>query len=415
MIATGRPNPPIPDDGFAAFPGRYAMLSHIPVQMVDGQMFTDRLWAKDLDLHMRYLPSLTLVSPLDPAAKHEGWDRVTSDYIRHVPLPMNKGWPRTILNVLQVRRTVLNVARQHDLVHTGLAGWPFPLSFYFLQEARARNFLWLNITESIPWATDNGPRGWMGPWLDRFARRVIQSSDLRIYTNPGFRDYFDQPSEDGMINPASWIDESFVANEEIVAARPTRLGSMPPKFLFAGRLTHEKGVDLLLQALKSYPADGPPIQLDLIGEGPLLSDIDALQPTGLSVDVNVLPVRPYGPSFFSLLDEYSLLLVPTRTSEQPRIIYDAAIRGLPVLASDTSGNLSVIGDDLGFRFESGDVQALIKALTSAAANHQSLFDMGAKAYRALSSYTHEEMHRQRSHFLKSAYLSAQNSGAEART
>ncbi|MEM7741443.1 MAG: glycosyltransferase [Pseudomonadota bacterium] len=403
---------PTTDEGFAEFPGSYAMLSHIPVQISDGQIYTDRLWAKDLDLHMRYLPALTLVSPLDTTGKHDGWDPVASDAIRHVALPMNKGWPRTILNMPRVRRIVSEVARTHDLLHTGLAGWPFPLSFYLFGERQKSDFVWFNVTESIPWAGDRGPVGWIGPWLDRYAHRVIQASDLRLYTNPGFRDYFNQPSHDGMINPASWIDADFVASEEMVTSRPQRLGSAVPKFLFAGRLTHEKGLDLLMDALNAYPADAPSFQLDLIGEGPLIAALKAFAQSRRGPIVNVLPVRPYGPEFFALLDEYSLLVVPTRSSEQPRIIYDAAIRGVPVLASDTPGNLSVISDALGLRFASGDVHALTKALGDAAADQGVLFDTGHRAYRALSSYTHEEMHRQRSHYLRDAYLAERHRRTE---
>ena len=48
------------------------------------------------------------------------------------------------------------------------------------------------------------------------------------------------------------------------------------RFLFVGRFVREKGVDVLLRAVATCERDGMPIELDLVGSGPLESEYRAL-------------------------------------------------------------------------------------------------------------------------------------------
>src|SRR5690606_39186919 len=134
-----------------------------------------------------------------------------------------------------------------------------------------------------------------------FLRRAVAAADVRIFTHPGFRDYFLPPEADAMINPASWIEEGDIVSAAALAARHQARGDAGPlKLIFAGRLIPEKGVLLLKEAVLELAAEGAPIELSILGEGPLLPlcrELESKFSSGSTRVVCLGEVR-YGADFF---------------------------------------------------------------------------------------------------------------------
>lgn len=102
------------------------------------------------------------------------------------------------------------------------------------------------------------------------------------------------------------------------------------RFLFMGRLAHEKGLDTVLRAWERTPAAAG---LDVVGSGP---DERALRDSTSSSDGRIRFIGEVAPDRVpELLARARALLVPSRWYEAaPRTIVEAYASGVPVIASD---------------------------------------------------------------------------------
>ena len=125
--------------------------------------------------------------------------------------------------------------------------------------------------------------------------------------------------------------------------------------LYIGRLSEEKGVDVLLKAWESLPE----IPLRVIGTGPLLEELKRLAwQKGMS-QVQFLGYVSYE-QYDSNFKAAKFLVVPSICYESlPRVMVEAYSYGIPVLASRLgSMKDSVIEQKTGLLFESGNTQDL---------------------------------------------------------
>lgn len=118
------------------------------------------------------------------------------------------------------------------------------------------------------------------------------------------------------------------------------------RFLFVGRFIELKGISLILGAFRKYHAIDPLSQLLLIGEGPLLSEINKVKREDhLSDSIIVLPWMPQN----QLRDYYSnskALLFPSLHDSSGNVVLEAMSYGLPVICLDCGGPASIKGRHL---------------------------------------------------------------------
>lgn len=396
-------------EGYAPISQRYGLVCNIPLhQDADGAFWTDPLWEKDLALHLNYCERFTLASPVSTKPVPDGFAKLDTQRITVWPLRANEGWPRTLANIPHTFSRLKAFAESHDIVHTDGAAWPFPSSFYFLPLRGKVPFFWVVVIESLPWLRQaNSIKARV---FNRLMGKVMARADARIYTHEGFRTHFGRPASEGVINPASWIDEASVISSADLAQRAARPIDQPCRVLLAGRLLEEKGVGLFLEAIRTYPRSAPPLEVTMIGAGAMEGACrEAAADPDLPVRATFLDPVPYGAPFLKVIDEADLVVVPSITNEQPRLIYDAAARGVPVLASRTEGNQSILSDDTGFLFDWNDAAALRTRLQELANRGQDLRATGQRVWERLGQQTHAAMHRDRSHYLAQELKKARDS------
>jgi len=124
--------------------------------------------------------------------------------------------------------------------------------------------------------------------------------------------------------------------------------------VFLGRLTHQKGVDTLLEAASRFHA---PVRI--VGSGPMGESVRtaaSAQP-GL---VQLMDQLPHGRAM-SLLAGARALLLPSRSYEAfPLVIAEAMLNGVPVVTTDLGGRSEVVADSVnGFLIRPGDANALV--------------------------------------------------------
>lgn len=140
-------------------------------------------------------------------------------------------------------------------------------------------------------------------------------------------------------------------------ARAARSG-WPRQFLFAGRYSHEKGIDLLLSAHAEYRRGvADPWPLVCCGKGTLaeairghegVRDLGFQQPAAVS----------------QLMAESGAFVLPSTYDPWPLALVEACATGLPVVASGACGSaVELIRDGYsGFSFATGDRDSLVRTL-----------------------------------------------------
>lgn len=409
---------------FRRFERPFLLVTNLPTYRDGaGRYFLERAWHQDFTAHLAYLERLTLASPVLP------WSSDLPDLVELapeqargltvLPLPAQTSTFRALLSLPETARRLFYAVRAAEVVQGSVAGWPYPLGWLALALARLCGRKVFVIVESAPWR-DYGSRGHgnlkqrvRGVVYELFARAFCQSADLSAYTHPAYRDTLHRGGRGpAYITPATWINDEHVLEHAYAEALWADKLRQPPRFLFAARLHESKGVRVLLDALRELDRRGVGVHVDVVGAGERQSEVQRALGSFRHVELRLLSPVPYGPAFFNLVDDYHAVLAPLLSDEQPRIVFDAYARALPVIASDADGlRPHVVHGRTGLVVPRGDVFALAQALEMAAADVGQLRRMGLEALKGVRPHTHRAMHAHRSQLL--AALDVRNMSAVA--
>lgn len=155
-----------------------------------------------------------------------------------------------------------------------------------------------------------------------------------------------------------------------------------PHFIAVGRLTQQKGYDVLLRAVAQVRDLIAPRQVWIVGDGPeresLASQSKELQIADRIVWLGELPQ----PQVVQLLDEAHMFLLPSRYEGMSNAGLEAMERGLPILLTRCGGLDRHIDANMGWIVPPEDANALAKALGEAVtAGPRELVEMGGHARR----------------------------------
>jgi glycosyltransferase involved in cell wall biosynthesis len=403
-----------PDDGSALPPivNRYLLVINVPLfSDASGKLSAGELWYKDLTAHLDYLSEFTVACPIVKGNLPQDAVALGSDdrycKVSIVRLPAPRGLISAVLQLPVTLWRLFGAVRNCEIVHGGIAGWPYPYGWIVVPMARLTGRRSMLIVESAPWRIQTGLRASLKTRVrayvyERLARYCLRHTDLAIFTQDEYRrSLLPGKSESGHIIHASWIDDGVILSDE--QARRSwqekihNQEANPLKVLFVGRLEPEKGVVLLLRAIELLASRNVPIELDILGSGSLAEECAVFSKRqNQQTRVQVLGTVAYGQPLFELIRRYHAIVVPSISDEQPRIIYDAYSQAVPVLATRTAGLLDCVYEGkTGWFAEVNDAAALAAALERAVANRQSLEVMGLQAVQVSRTMTHQRMHRDR--------------------
>ena len=136
----------------------------------------------------------------------------------------------------------------------------------------------------------------------------------------------------------------------VVALRAASLSHHPkslpehwPRLLAVGRLSQEKGIDILLHALVRIRERHPQAHLKIFGTGPEESALKTL-----AAELKVEPAVTfcgYSDELTEAYAEASLFVLPSRYEGLPNALLEAAAAGLPIVTTPCSGGVRELLED----------------------------------------------------------------------
>ena len=129
-----------------------------------------------------------------------------------------------------------------------------------------------------------------------------------------------------------------------------------PALLYVGRVSREKGLELLAPLTRALTGAGHAHRLVVVGEGPYLEELRALLPD--AVFTGVLSGHALAEAYASA----DVFVFPSATDTAGNVVLEAQSSGVPVLVTDKGGPQENLEPDCsGLVLPAGDVQSWIAA------------------------------------------------------
>jgi glycosyltransferase involved in cell wall biosynthesis len=187
-------------------------------------------------------------------------------------------------------------------------------------------------------------------------RAVARCAHLQIAISAGLARYLAET--EGFDESAFEIVHYGIAPEPEPAPYPG--GS---RLLFVGRLVPVKGIETLLRAFDNARRERPDLTLDIVGDGPLRQELEALAADlGLGSSVRFLGRVE---NARHEMERAAAVVVPSLGEGFGMVALEASERGRPVIATSVGGLPEIVEDGrTGVLVPRGDVAALAAALVA---------------------------------------------------
>ena len=378
--------------------------------------------------HLAAQPGVELTAIVPPSWRDERGElkleRTTSDGYNLIVTPLRFNGNFHLHYYARLDRLLTQL--KPDLVH--IDEEPYNLATFLAMRSAQRLgactvfFSWQNLIRAYP-----PPFSWFERYTLRHAAAGIvgNADSVRVWRTKGYRGPLTVIPQVGvdpdLLKPLDrnrdFTTETVLqSNGRIpVSSAETSLlpdGRTPGSSTFvvgyAGRLVEEKGLDILLNALRDL---GGEWQADLLGSGPDQPRlVELARRLHIADRVRFLPWMPSAQiaGYYRSLD---VLVLPSRSQSNwkeqfGRVLVDAMACGVPVIGS-TCGEIPHVIGDAGLIFPEGDAAALCEHLRTLRSNrslHRDLAQRGRQ--RVLDCFTQEHIARQTYEVYQSVTCSA---------
>ncbi|MFL7023556.1 glycosyltransferase [Enterovibrio norvegicus] len=189
----------------------------------------------------------------------------------------------------------------------------------------------------------------------------------------------------GLVN--SFVIPNYFESSEVNA----KFNSDSSRFLSAGRLTKEKGFDILIESWGRLKQQGVNYHLDIYGDGPqyekLVNKIDQL-----NLNENVC-IKPFTDDFVSIIPSYSCFVLASRYEAFPMVILESVSNGLPIISFNLECGIRdmVIDNFNGYLVQPFDTEKLAERVISLGANQELRQHFSAKSLDIAKKFHHDNV------------------------
>ena len=148
--------------------------------------------------------------------------------------------------------------------------------------------------------------------------------------------------------------------------------------LYVGRVSREKGLELLAEAFRELVDHGAAIALAVIGDGPCREEMEAALNGYPALFTGYLAGEQLQRGYASA----DLFVFPSATDTFGNVVLEAQASGLPVIVSDEGGPRELMVDaETGMVFRAGSSAGLVSAIRAMISDPQRMTAMGRNARR----------------------------------
>jgi glycosyltransferase involved in cell wall biosynthesis len=289
----------------------------------------------------------------------------------------------------------------------------------FRSAVRARREQQTDIVHAHWWF----PSGLVGTWLSKLSHTplvtTLHGTDVRLaravsMSRPAFRHVLQ--SSKAITAVSKWLaDEAqslVSAPHPVVAPMPVATEHFAPggvrdkdSLLFVGRLTRQKGVDVLLQALAKLPAA---ITLDVVGEGDERTRLEQMaRELGLATRVRWAGVLPHT-ELVRYYQKASAVVVPSADEGLGLVAAEAMLCETPVIGFESGGLPDVVQHErTGLLVRERSPDALATAIETLRERDDRGLSLGAAGrLHALATFAPESVARRYIDIYRAAIASA---------
>ncbi|MBI4025674.1 MAG: glycosyltransferase [Verrucomicrobia bacterium] len=159
------------------------------------------------------------------------------------------------------------------------------------------------------------------------------------------------------------------------------------RFLYVGRISREKDLDILADAFLRLLREQPDALLSLIGDGPYLGELKKRLPKASTVFTGFLSGEALARAYASA----DVFVFPSTTDTFGNVVLEAQASGLPAIVSDLGGPRELINDgETGYVTQAKNADSLLDAMRRLAADADLRRAMSRAARQRMSQRTWEK-------------------------
>ncbi|HDK27526.1 MAG TPA: glycosyltransferase family 1 protein [Candidatus Atribacteria bacterium] len=200
---------------------------------------------------------------------------------------------------------------------------------------------------------------------------------------------------------------SLISDEDIIYRKPRDISSNSTNILYAGFLTENKGVHILLEAFARFREKyhTPDIKLHLAGDGYFRPKLEEICQQ-LKITENVIFYGFIGDKekLKQLFREADMFVLPSKSEGIPKVLLEAMAYGVPILTTNVGGIPDIIEDGVnGLLIPPGSPGGFVKGMAKIlfdAKLRQKLIDGG---YHFIKEHTKEKQAKEIIEYLHRVY------------
>ncbi len=268
---------------------------------------------------------------------------------------------------------------RHSLIHLHVAQAFSPEIVYLVSKIRGIPYIAHIHLDVDP----SGPFGFLlGSYKKLFLKRVLKSAAKIICLSEPQKKLialkYALPSEAIVVIPNGVAETYFIG--EKTSENPI------PRLLFVGRLSAQKNLSLLIEAVSLMQTN---VFLDIVGEGELREDIEALIQTYKLQNVK-LHGKKFGKDLIEFYKSADIFVLPSLKEGVSLAMLEALAAGLPIVASDLPEIREILAD-CGVLVQDSTAINYAKALDAVLSNKDDLRKLKALSIQKARLYSWENV------------------------
>jgi rhamnosyl/mannosyltransferase len=271
---------------------------------------------------------------------------------------------------------------RHSLIHLHVAHAFSPEIVYLISKVRGIPYIAHVHLDVDP----SGPYGFLlGFYKKMFLKWVLKSATKIICLSEPQKKFialkYGLPLGSIVVVPNGVAETYFVGKKTHLDAVDT-----VPHLLFVGRLAAQKNLSLLIEAIAQMQTK---VFLDIVGEGELRKDIEALILKHQLQNVQ-LHGKKIGKELLEIYQSADIFVLPSLKEGFSLSMLEALAAGLPIVASDSPEMRSILGE-CGVLIQNPTATNYARALDATLSNKDTIQKLGALSIQKARSYSWENV------------------------